>query len=183
MYAKPSPCLTRRIPGSASQTYTSPPACAMSAASGIGSDVASWLARTLESSIGALPGRILRDEGRTSRWGAAQRPGDLALRFACRLDRLRKLVHRGRVQPASVVARQHVEIVERNPVARALGAIGGLLEQQQSHRIVDGPDRRIGDAHAIGRPRIGRAALREPAIELAQDRIALVVGNRCLEQY
>jgi hypothetical protein len=81
------------------------------------------------------------------------------------------------------VARQHVEIVERNPVACALGAIGGLLEQQQSHRIVDGPDRRIGDAHAIGRPRIGRAALREPAIELAQDRIALVVGNRCLEQY
>ena len=38
-------------------------------------------------------------------------------------DRLRELPHRRRVEPAPVVAREHVEVVARDPVARALGVV------------------------------------------------------------
>src|SRR5688572_32439766 len=87
------------------------------------------------------------------------------------LERQRELPHRGRVEPASVVARDHVEVVTRDPVARLDVR---FLEQQQAERLR--PDD-AGPGHrrdAVGGPHRRETPLGESAIETTNDRIVLV---------
>ncbi len=92
--------------------------------------------------------------------------------------------HRRRVEPAPVVARQHVEVVARDPVARALAARGLFLEQQQADRIGRESVRRRRRPSRRRRPTPrARAARRGRRRAGAAPRRAIRVGDRRREQH
>src|SRR6266542_4620117 len=78
-------------------------------------------------------------------------------------NRLRKLVDRRRIEPAAVVARDHIEVVARDPEARAVVRV--FLQQQHADGIGPEVRRHIERHDAVGGPRVERASLGQSAGE------------------
>src|SRR5262245_4589573 len=104
--------------------------------------------------------------------------------LARRLDRARELVYCGGVEAAPVIAREHVEVLARDPVARALRAVRILfLEQQDGDGFCGEVRGRPGRRDAIRRPGIKRSSPTDPAVETAAQRREAVLRNRSGQEH
>ena len=108
--------------------------------------------------IASLPGDHGAGVQRARQWAERARS---ALRARSARQRRRR-----RVQPALVVARDHVKVGVGDPQARA--AVAAFLQEQQTHRVARQRGRRIAKSDAVALPRRKRAPLADAAVEPPQ---------------